>query len=215
MDDVAANSTKPRRRTQEERRAATVAKLIDATIASLAEFGYHRTKVQDVCKAAGMSVGAMFRQFDGRFDLIVAAAREIVGRQLATFQTLLAGVEDGDEALGVALRYLQQAQSSNLTHALREVIVAARSDPELHARIAPALADFYTQIFAAAEQSGALRRFPVALREPLFFAMLHTFSGQAVIRPVYSPPGLDAAVLEVVNDMVLAYAASLETQHAR
>ncbi|MBF6128663.1 TetR/AcrR family transcriptional regulator [Nocardia brasiliensis] len=209
------NSTRPRRRTQEQRRAATVAKLVDATIESLAESGYHHTKVQDVCKAAGMSVGAMFRQFDGRFDLIVAAAQEIVGRQLATFRVLLAGVEDDDAALGMALRYLQQAQSSNLTHALREVIVAARSDAELHARIAPALADFYRQIFAAAEQSGALRRFPAEIREPLFFAMLHTFSGQAVSRPLYSPPGLDDAVLRVVNDMVLAYAASLESQHAR
>ncbi|MGX1772813.1 TetR/AcrR family transcriptional regulator [Nocardia brasiliensis] len=212
---MTGNSTRPRRRTQEQRRAATVAKLVDATIESLAESGYHHTKVQDVCKAAGMSVGAMFRQFDGRFDLIVAAAQEIVDRQLATFRVLLAGVEDNDAALGMALRYLQQAQSSNLTYALREVIVAARSDTELHARIAPALADFYRQIFAAAEQSGALRRFPAEIRQPLFFAMLHTFSGEAVIRPVYAPPGLDDAVLRVVNDMVLAYAASLETQHAR
>ncbi|MGW4848175.1 TetR/AcrR family transcriptional regulator [Nocardia brasiliensis] len=212
---MTGNSTRPRRRTQEQRRAATVAKLVDATIESLAESGYHHTKVQDVCKAAGMSVGAMFRQFDGRFDLIVAAAQEIVDRQLATFRVLLAGVEDNDAALGMALRYLQQAQSSNLTYALREVIVAARSDAELHARIAPALADFYRQIFAAAEQSGALRRFPAEIRQPLFFAMLHTFSGEAVIRPVYAPPGLDDAVLRVVNDMVLAYAASLETQHAR
>lgn len=57
-------------------------------------------------------------------------------------------------------------------------------------------------------------RFPAELRGPLCFAILHIFSGQAVIRPVYAPPGLDEAVLRVVNDMLLAYAASLEARRA-
>ncbi|MFI5778746.1 TetR/AcrR family transcriptional regulator [Nocardia sp. NPDC051570] len=200
--------SRPKRRTQQERRAATVAKLIDATIEAIGELGYHRTTIQEICERAGLSVGAMFRQFDGRLDLIVATAQEIVARQLANFRLLLAEIDEDVDALGVALAFMREAQSSAPTTALREVFVAARSDRELHARIAPAVSGYYDAIMAEAERSGVMRRFPERIREPLFFTVLHVFSGQSIIRPVYDRPDLDESVLTFVYELLTTYAES-------
>ncbi|MBF6331493.1 TetR/AcrR family transcriptional regulator [Nocardia transvalensis] len=209
---MTTDSTSRPRRTQEERRAATVAKLIDATIQAIGELGYHRTTVQEICERAGLSVGAMFRQFEGRLDLIVATAEEIVARQLAVFRALLAEVGEGTDALASALRFLRDAQRSAPAIALREVFVAARSDRELHARITPAVGRMYAAMLAEVEGSGLLRRFPEHVREPLFFTALHVFSGQAVVRGVYDRPDLDESVLDMVLQLVTTYEAVFDPQ---
>ncbi len=203
-------TSRPKRRTQQERRAATVAKLIDATIEAIGELGYHRTTIQEICERAGLSVGAMFRQFDGRLDLIVATAQEIVNRQLAMFRALLAEVDESTDTLKLALRFMHDAQNSTATIALREVFIAARSDRELHVRISPAVSGHYNAMIAEAERSGVMRRFPERIREQLFFTVLHVFSGQSVIRPVYDRPDLDEAVLDFVYELLTTYTAANE-----
>ncbi|WP_378731613.1 TetR/AcrR family transcriptional regulator [Nocardia brasiliensis] len=204
-----AETSRPRR-TQQERRAATVAKLIDATIAAIGEVGYQRTTVQEICGRAGLSVGAMFRQFDSRLDLIVRTAEEIVTRQLAAFTVIMEHLGDQANPLDTALRFLRAAQSDNITHALREIYLAARSDAELRTRIAPTVENYYDEIVAAVERTGVLHRYPQRLREPLFFLVLHLFSGQAVVRGVYQRPELDDAVLMLIEDMLQTYADAVD-----
>ncbi|RDI50770.1 TetR/AcrR family transcriptional regulator [Nocardia mexicana] len=198
--------TRPHRRTQQERRAATVTKLIDATLAAIGEVGYHRASVQEICGRAGLSTGAMFRQFDSRLDLIVRTAEAIVARQLDGFRAATAQLGAADDTLDVALRFLRQAQSSALTHALREIYLAARSDDELRSRITPIAESYYRDIVSAVNEAEVLANFPEQVREPLFFAMLYVFSGEAVVRGVYTRPDLDDAVLGLLEDMLRTYA---------
>ncbi|MBF6237403.1 TetR/AcrR family transcriptional regulator [Nocardia otitidiscaviarum] len=206
-DDRTVSEVPPPRRTQEQRRAATVAKLVDATIAAIGEVGYQRATVQEICGRAGLSAGAMFRQFDTRLDLIVRTADEVFGRQLAGFRVVMDHLSAQENAIDVALRFLRQAQQSNPTHALREIYLAARSDAELRERISPIADNYYRAIVAELNRARLLDDFPAEVREPLFFMMLHMFSGEAVVRGVYSRPDLDAAVLTLVEDMLAAYAA--------
>ncbi|MEU0870219.1 TetR/AcrR family transcriptional regulator [Nocardia brasiliensis] len=198
------------RRTQQQRRAATVAKFVDATIAAISEVGYQRTTVQEICSRAGLSVGAMFRQFDGRLDLIVRTAEEIVSRQRIAFLLMMEHLEEQANPLDSALRFLRAAQSAEITHALREIYLAARSDTELRTRIAPTVENYYDEIVAAVEHTGVLRRYPKRVREPLFYLALHVFSGQAVVRGVYPKPEVDDAVLALLEDMLQMYADSVE-----
>jgi len=198
--------TRPPRRTQQERRAATVARLVDAAIAAIGEVGYQRATVHEICGRAGLSTGAMFRQFASRLDLIVCAAAAIVARQLDEFRVLTTGLSDGEDLLDVSLRFLRQAQSAPATHALREIYLAARSDPELRARIAPLADGYYRDIVAAVNEAGVLDRFPDRNREPLFFAMLYLFSGEAVVRGVHDRPDLTESVLALLEDMLSVYA---------
>ena len=59
------------RRTQAERRAATIERLVDASIAVLAESGYAGASVKAICDHAGVSQGALFRHFETRLELLV------------------------------------------------------------------------------------------------------------------------------------------------
>lgn len=199
------------RRTQQERRAATVAKLVDATITAIGEVGYQRTTVQEICGRAGLSAGAMFRQFDTRLDLIVRTSEEVFARQLIGYAVTMEHLGAKDNPLDVALRYLRQAQQSNLTHALREIFLAARSDTELRERIAPIAENYYREIVATLERTGLLSDFPAEVREPLFFMLLHVFSGEAVVRGVYQRPDLDVSVLRLVEDMLAVYSGRAAT----
>ncbi|WP_067545051.1 TetR/AcrR family transcriptional regulator [Nocardia crassostreae] len=203
------------RRTQSERRAATVAKLVDATIAAIGEVGYQRATVQEICGRAGLSAGAMFRQFDTRLDLIVRTAEEAFTRQLEAYRATMDHLGAQDNAIDTALRFLRMAQQSNLIHALREIYLAARSDAELRDRIAPIAETYYREIVATLERSGILDTYPSAVREPLFFMLLHLFSGEAVVRGVYQRPDLDTAVLDLVEDMLSAYAARVADPSGR
>ncbi|MFF2550898.1 TetR/AcrR family transcriptional regulator [Nocardia sp. NPDC058058] len=199
------------RRTQQERRATTVAKLVDATIAAIGEVGYQRATVQEICGRAGLSAGAMFRQFDTRLDLIVRTAQEAFSRQLDAYRATMEHLGAQENALDAALRFLRAAQSSNLIHALREIFLAARSDTELRERIAPIAEGYYGDIVATLNSTGLLDDFPAELREPIFFMMLHLFSGEAVVRGVYPRPDLDVAILGLVEDMLATYAARVRT----
>jgi AcrR family transcriptional regulator len=70
----------PTRTPQSERRARTIARLLDATIDSLAEVGYAGTNARAVAKRAGVSQGAATYHFPSRADLIVAALEELAAR---------------------------------------------------------------------------------------------------------------------------------------
>src|SRR5215813_6778413 len=75
-------TSSPARRTQRQRREATIAKLLDATIDALIDVGYTRASIREICLRAGVSDGGLFRHFQSRLDLIVAAADHIAEREL-------------------------------------------------------------------------------------------------------------------------------------
>ncbi|MCW2992494.1 MAG: putative transcriptional regulator of the TetR family [Solirubrobacterales bacterium] len=73
-------------RTQEERRAETRGKLLDATIRSLLENGYAQTTTRTVSALAGVSPGAMAHYFPHRVDLLAAAIEQLVEQRIAAWR---------------------------------------------------------------------------------------------------------------------------------
>ena len=80
----------PQRRSQVERTAATIARLLEATIAAIVELGYSRATVREICDRAGVSQGGLFRHFPTRKDLLVATLAELHDRQLAAMHEVAA-----------------------------------------------------------------------------------------------------------------------------
>jgi AcrR family transcriptional regulator len=60
------------RRPDPERRAATRRRLVEAAMDVFAERGYHGASVDDVARAAGFSIGALYSNFSGKDDLLQA-----------------------------------------------------------------------------------------------------------------------------------------------
>lgn len=129
------------RRTQRERSAEARRRLCEAAIECLARNGYSGTTVQRVAESAGLSRGAMQHHYASKLDLVAAAAEHLLDGALA--QTVATAQRLGPGEPGPFRVLVGQLWSRLVGHsrygASLEIFAAARSDPELRARIEPVL----------------------------------------------------------------------------
>jgi AcrR family transcriptional regulator len=126
------------RRTQEERRAETRAKLLDATIESVLEVGYAATTTRRVAELAGVSQGAQTHHFPRRVDLVGAAVERLAERHIAEIRELTPELPTAPRQRLDALLDLMWADFSSSTFAVFvKLWVAAADDGELYARLVP------------------------------------------------------------------------------
>lgn len=139
MPRTAATSTpKPRRRrTQAERRAATRALLLDATIDCLIEYGYNGVTTTRVVERAGVSRGAQVHHFPTKADLVAEAMVHLAERRSADLQRQAEQLPRGKKRPAAALDLLWSSHRGPLFEAAMELWVAARTDEELRERLVP------------------------------------------------------------------------------
>lgn len=168
------------RRTQAERRQATIDKLVEATISILAEGGYGSTSISKICGLAELSQGALFRQFDTRLDLIAHATETIGDRHLQAFATELASAESAQRPARRMVEVIRQVCRSRNHAAWHEVIVAARTDPKLHAAVADVLARFETSILDFVRLVAPVPPSREARVATVVLSIMHMFDSEAV-----------------------------------
>ena len=123
------------RRTQEERRAETRRKLIDATIIVLEERGAAQMTMAEVAEKAGLTRGAIQYHFDTPKALLKATVIEIAAR--------LGGMLDADELIKMDLNsridkvidISWKGYTSANYMAFLEIAVQGRLDPDLGAAV--------------------------------------------------------------------------------
>jgi AcrR family transcriptional regulator len=128
---VPAAAAKPTRRTQEERRNATRGALLDATVDCLVEFGYAGVTTTRICDCAGVSRGAQVHHFPTKADLVGEAVAHLAERRATELRSELEHVPKGKRRAQAALDLLWHAFSGPLFQASLELMVAARTDPDL------------------------------------------------------------------------------------
>lgn len=123
-------------RTQEARRSATIARLTDAAIDSLVEFGYAKASTNDICKRAGVSQGALFRHFPSRGDFMAHVAEELLARQIQNFEDHYMSDESlpGDP-LERAVRFTRLVCRSDWAKAWVELVVSSRTDEQIRTKV--------------------------------------------------------------------------------
>lgn len=166
------------RRTQRERREATIAKLLEATIECLCEYGYRDTSIARICKAAGVSHGGLFRHFPSRTALIAAATDEIGRRHVAQFYALLEAPPTESGLVETMVQSFREAARSPNTTAWREVIVAARTNKELREAVAPTLKNLEEALMAFSSQMPGAPTDPRAVGT-VVLSLLHMFDSEA------------------------------------
>lgn len=70
--------------------AARRQQILDAARTCFLRNGFHATSMQDVIKEANLSVGAVYRYFPSKNDLITALAEQVIGDITAVFAALAA-----------------------------------------------------------------------------------------------------------------------------
>jgi AcrR family transcriptional regulator len=190
------------RRTQQERRAETIRKLVGAAIQSLLKVGYARTTVKEICKRARLSHGALFRFFPTVLDLVLAAAEEVARRQIDEFQTRFEVVKDGPDPLGAALGLLRDACRSPINMVFYELLVAARTDGELRRGLEPGLRRYFDAIRECARRVPGVDALPDQDLDALLFSAIHLFDGESLVRIVYPQPVAEERRLATLKALI-------------
>jgi AcrR family transcriptional regulator len=196
---------RPIRRSNAARSAATQARLLDATIECLIERGWAATSTTEVVRRAGVSRGAQVHHFPTKDDLVLAAIEHLLERRIAEFQATFADLPAGERSHATAMRLMYEKCFRASFEPWLELVVAARTDPALHARFVQLEARFFETALAtfrdlfpvAAADAGFAR---VGLR--LAFSVL---DGLAIGRLIDTADDDLDEVLEVFNAMTAVY----------
>jgi AcrR family transcriptional regulator len=128
----------PPRRTQDQRRAETRRRLLDATIECVAELGYSGATTRRIAERAEVSVGAVTHHFQYRVDLVAAAVEELVRRRLVALRAALDALPaDRAERVRATLDLLWGDFSGPLFTVMVKLWIAAGDEEELYERMVP------------------------------------------------------------------------------
>ena len=117
------------RRTQAERREASRADLIAATLELMDEVGYAGVSVAEVCQRAGRSVGTHLHHFGTKAALVSAAVDALAARRIADVRADLE--REPRQGVEAALDVVWQFYAGPTFVVALELWVAARTNPEL------------------------------------------------------------------------------------
>ncbi len=177
---------------QQQKSAATRARLIDATIRCLVQHGYARTVMSLVAAEAGLSRGAVLHHFSNGDALIQATIVELHERRLNAFRR--ASKAHVGDVRAMVRDYWRQLQKPAFT-AFQELAMVARTDAALAQVLQPLQVEYLERFHALANQLypdcvGAPERFRLAmtlsqlLMEGMTLARLTGAMDESLIEPL-------------------------------
>jgi len=189
-------------RTQQQRRDETVARLLDASIATIVEVGYARASAAVITKRADVSVGALFRHFETMGDFMAATAYEVLRRQLELFTKQVAEIPADGPAIEAVLEILRDITRNPTNAVMYELMIAARTDEKLRATLQHVLTEYGTKIFEAAHALPGTENVPEETLAILAATLTNTFDGAAIVRAVMPLPDIDAQQIPLLASLL-------------
>ncbi|GAA4304508.1 TetR/AcrR family transcriptional regulator [Actinomadura sp. NPDC048955] len=204
------------RRTQEERRSRTQARLLEATTECLVDLGWSGTSTTEVARRAGVSRGAQQHHYPTKMVLVAAALEHLLEAQRLAYETAFAVLPAERRNVSGALDLLWEVFRGRPAKALMELAVAARTDDELR----PLCRDLNERILQVITETFE-RLFPDNTLPPDFvsttlrtlFAMFVGLSIQNALDD--DADGHQAAVLRQVKDVAQLIVPEQGTAQAR
>ena len=133
----AARLAKDTRKSQKTR-----ARILDRAMHLFAEIGYHAATNPAIADAAGLTRGAMLYHFPTREALVEAAVAHIQAERSALFRAAADSLPAGGDVTERAIDSYWGLLHSVPFTAFAELEAAGRTDPAIHALLAPAQAEF-------------------------------------------------------------------------
>jgi AcrR family transcriptional regulator len=127
---------------QQKKSALTRDRIVIATLQCIIEFGYESTSVAKIAKLAQLSTGAMQYHFQTKIEAIKAAIEYLHDRRLADRQRDMANMPASADPLAYGIKVYWQHLNKDHFLAYQELVIAARSHPELSAVLRPAYKKF-------------------------------------------------------------------------
>ena len=139
-----ATEPPPPRRSQETRSRETRDKLLQAAIEVLMECGYAGLTTAQVAARAGVSSGARVHHFPTKTDLVIAATRMAYQRATELGQMRAQAARKSAEPIRHFIEDCKSIYFDWPFLSAIEVVVTARTDAGLMARIGPVLEEFHS-----------------------------------------------------------------------
>jgi len=134
----------PARRTQEDRSRDAKERLLGATIDVLMRRGYNGLTTKEVAKTAGLSNGALMHHYASKAELVMAATAAVYDECIVRGQRIARTAEAVKKPIEGFISDSLSVYFDWPFIAALEVIMVARTDPELMERIIPVM-DNYRQ----------------------------------------------------------------------
>lgn len=199
-------------RTQQQRREDTIARLLDASIATIIEVGYARASAKVIAQRAHVSDGALFRHFPTMSDFMAATAQEAGRRLIELGVRKVAEIPGGKPTLEEALTILRDVTVDPTNTVIYELAVAARTDEKLRHTLRDVVALYIATIHEAVLPS--LPEEFEAAGDADFLAMfalvLSSFNGAALFRHVLSQPGFGEAQIPLLTSLLSSSVIALQ-----
>jgi len=167
------------------------AQILEAAAGCFIRRGFHQTGMQEICAAAGMSPGALYRYFDSK-DAIIAAIAEAERHEIASLLDSLAESDDPVEGLqGVVEAVLRSYADPDEGHLAVEVLAEAARNPEVAEGFVRNVAEMKAGIMAALEGglAGGLVDPDLAVgpAAEVLIALLDGLCARAILDPEHDP----------------------------
>jgi AcrR family transcriptional regulator len=192
-------------RTQQERREETIARLLDASIATIVEVGYGRTSAKVVAQRAEVSDGALFRHFPTMGDLMAATAHEAGRRQLEVAAKRIADIPSDRPAIEEILAIIRDLTGNPTNTVIYELMVAARTDEKLRDTLREVMTAYVAKIYEAARAVPSAEEIEAFGEEnftALVAVLINTFDGAAMFRHVLSHPDVEERRIPVLLSLL-------------
>ncbi len=191
----------PLRFPQQARSVATRRRLLDAAVETLLALGLARASTTEVCRRAGVSQGALFKHFASKASLLASTTEHLFVQLVEDFRRGFAAISQEEDRVSAAVHALAAIFRQPRLEVAFDLYAASRTDPELHAALAPVLARHRENLHREAR---AL--FPEAAHAESFLPVVDTvvdaLQGAAIGALVLPDPASESRRLE----QLVAYA---------
>lgn len=194
-------------RTQQQRREETIARLLDASIATIIEAGYARASAKVIAQRARVSDGALFRHFPTMGDLMAATAHEAGRRQLEVAAERVADIASDKPAIEEILAIIRDLTGNPTNTVIYELMVAARTDEKLRDTLRTVMTTYFATIYEAARAVPSAEEIEAFGEEnfaALVAVLINTSDGAAMFRHVISHPDIEERRISVLMSLLAA-----------
>jgi AcrR family transcriptional regulator len=127
---------------QSQKSSLTRDRIIISTLECIVDFGYVQTTMVRIAKHAGVSQGSMQYHFPAKIDAIKAAVNYLHVKRLSDHQKDLADIPPGVNAMAHAIEVYWKHLTEGHFVAYQDLVIAARTDPELSSVLRPSYQRF-------------------------------------------------------------------------
>jgi AcrR family transcriptional regulator len=127
---------------QAQKSSLTRDRIVIATLECIIEFGYESTTMAKIVKTAKVSQGSMQYHFPAKLDAIKAAINYLFAKRLTDHQQDLENAPDGVDKMAHAIEVYWHHLNEGHYVAYQDLVIAARTHPELAKVLKPAYQRF-------------------------------------------------------------------------